>query len=47
MLIVFSGGASSWLGGLSHPNKNTIEQNRGVARGNMENVRPIPGKLEN
>ena len=28
------------------PNKNTIEPNRGVARGNRRNVPPIPGKLE-
>ena len=36
------------LGALSPPpNKNTIEQNRDVARGNRENVPPIPGKLEN
>ena len=34
-------------GGLSPPNKNTIEPNRGVARGNRENVPYIPEKLEN
>ena len=35
------------LGGLSPPNKNMKEPNRGVARENKKNVPPIPGKLEN
>ena len=35
------------FGGLKPPQlKNTIEPNRGLARGNRENVLPIPGKLK-
>ena len=46
-MVLASGGASSWLVKLKPQNKNTIESYRGVARGNRENVLPIPKKLKN
>ena len=46
-MVVARGGASSWLGDLRPQNKNTIEPNRGLARGNRENVPPILENLKN
>ena len=44
--VIMAGAPGGWIKP-PKSNKNTIKPNRGVAKGNREDVPPIPGKLEN